>query len=87
MAKVKLDPLFVEIRGTMGNLVFKKSRRGETIITRRPCKSNTPPSEANRYARTVLAEPDLRAAYEDLGAREGKGAFAAARDAYLTGRA
>jgi hypothetical protein len=98
MAKAKLDPLFVSVSGKMGDFVFRKSKKGEAIIARRPRKSNTEPSEAqkavrdrlaeaNRYARAVIAEPDLRASYEELGARDGKGAFAAARDAYLNGKA
>jgi hypothetical protein len=98
MTKAILNPCLVALSGTLGDLVFKRSRDGEAIVARRPRKSSSRPSqaqkaqrerfrEANRYARTMLAEPDLRAAYETLAAREGKDAFAAARDAYLSGRA
>ena len=66
MAKMKLDPLFVKLSGIMGEFVFKKSKRGEAIVSRRPRKSNTRPSEAQKanrerfklaiaYARAAIA--------------------------------
>jgi hypothetical protein len=98
MAKIKLDPIFVGISGTIGDIVFRKSKNGETIISRRPRKSNAKPSEAqkaqrqrltqaNAYAKAALADPDLRAVYEEIAAQEGTGAFTAARNDYLKGKA
>jgi hypothetical protein len=98
MAKVKLDPLFLGISGTMGDFVFRRSKNGEVIISQRPRKSNTPPSEAqqaqrqrfaeaNKYARAALTDSALRAVYEEIAAEEGISAFAAARADYFKGKA
>jgi hypothetical protein len=97
MAKVKLNPLIVEVTGTMGGFVFRKSRRGEAIVSRRPQKSNTAPSEAQKaqrerfklaiaYARAAMEDPAVRAVYETLAVKEGKGAFAAAQSDYFNGK-
>jgi hypothetical protein len=96
MAKIKLDPLFAAISGTIGDFVFKKSRKGEAIVARRPKKSNAEPSEAqkaqrerfklaNAYAKAAMADPDVRAFYEERAAEEGQGAFALARIDYFNG--
>jgi hypothetical protein len=96
MAKIKLHPLFVHISGTMGVFVFKKSRTGEVIVASRPRKSNTEPSEAQKahrerfklsvaYARAALADPVVRAIYEDIALTEGMSAFTAAQSDYLRG--
>jgi hypothetical protein len=77
MKKVKLimrpavNPIFAGISGSLGDIVFRSSKNGETIIAKRPRKSNAGPSEAqkanrerfaqaNAYARAALADPDLR---------------------------
>ena len=97
MAKVKLNPLIVQVSGTMGNFVFKKSRRGEAIVASCPRKSKTEPSEAQKahrerfkqavaYARAALADPAVRTHYEERAAKEGKGAFAAAQSDYFKGK-
>jgi hypothetical protein len=38
MAIVKLDPLFKEMHGKIGDLVFRRGRNGMTIISRAPQK-------------------------------------------------
>jgi hypothetical protein len=97
MAKVKLNPLMVEVSGTMGDFVFKRSRKGEAIVARRPRKSNTEPSEAQKahrerfklaiaYARAAMADPAVRTLYEERAAKEGKSAFAAAQSDYFNGK-
>jgi hypothetical protein len=96
MAKIKLDPLFAEISGTLGDLVFKKSRNGEAIVSRRPRKSNTEPSPAQKaqrerfrlaaaYARAALADPEVGASYRERAAKEGMSPFALARADYFAG--
>jgi hypothetical protein len=96
MAKIKLDPLFAGISGTMGGLVFRTSKNGEVTVSKRPRKSNTPPSEAqqinrqrfaeaSKYASAALADPLLRAVYEEIAAQEGLSPFAVARNDYLQG--
>jgi hypothetical protein len=77
MPKIKLNPVFAEISGTMGNIVFKKSRNGQTYITSRPKKSKAKPSQAqlaqrkafaqgSDYCRTALADVATRLFYESL---------------------
>jgi hypothetical protein len=98
MAKAKLDPLFISLSGTMGDVVFRRSKRGEVIIAKRPRKSNAPLSkaqqanrqrftEASKYASAALADPALRAVYEEIAAQEGISVFAAARAGYFKGKA
>ena len=97
MPKAKLDPLFIGISGTLGDFVFRRSKRGEVIISRRPRKSNAEPSPAqkaqrerfklaNAYANAALADPDLRAIYEERAAKEQKSAFSLARTDYFDGK-
>jgi hypothetical protein len=97
MAKIKLDPLFAGISGTIGDLVFKRTANGQTIVARRPRKSNAEPSPAQKaqrerfklasaYAKAALADPDLRAIYEERAAKVREGAFALARMDYLDGK-
>jgi hypothetical protein len=94
MAKIKMGPLVMGISGTMGDFVFRRSKSGEVIISQRPRKSNTPPSEAqqanrrrfaeaSQYAKAALADPAIREPYEELAAKQGKSAFAVARTEYL----
>ncbi len=96
MAKIKLDPMFAEISGTMGDFVFRRSRNGETIVSLRPRKSDVPPTEAQEaqrerlkqahtYARAAMADPALHALYEELAAKEGKSPYKMAQSDYLTG--
>ena len=78
MAKIKLNPLFQEFSGTMGDFVFKKSKKkGEAIVSLRPRKSNAKPSEAqkaqrerikeaNVYVQAAMEDPDMRAFYEEI---------------------
>ena len=97
MAKVMLDPLFAGLSGTMGDLVFKRTRNGQTIVCQRPRKSNAEPSPAQKaqrerfklagaYAKAALADPDLRAFYEERAEKEGQSAFALARTDYFDGK-
>ena len=97
MAKIKLDPLFAEISGTMGDIVFRRSKNGETIISSRPRKSNAKPSEAQQaqrerfiqaheYARAAMADPTLCALYEELAAKEGMSPYTMAHSDYLNGK-
>jgi hypothetical protein len=96
MAKIKLDPLFAEISGTLGDLVFKRSRNGQTIVSKRPRKSSAEPSPAQlaqrerfrlaaAYATAALADPELGALYRERAAKAGMSAYALARTDYLQG--
>ena len=96
MAKVMLDPLFSGMSGRMGDFVFRTSKNGQVTVSRRPRKPVAAPSEAqkanrqrfvkaNNYARAALADPDLRAVYENIAAQDGVSAFAAVRADYYKG--
>jgi hypothetical protein len=80
MAKIKLNPLFAEMRGKMGNIVIKQSKNGQPFIAALPQKSKKAPSQAqlahrqafamaSEYASTALADEGTRAFYEDLARR------------------
>jgi hypothetical protein len=80
----------------MGEFVFRTSKNGQVTVSHRPRKSNTPPSaaqlaqqrrfgEASKYASAALADPDLRAVYEEIAAEEKISAHAAARRDFLKG--
>jgi len=80
MAKVVLHPWILEMRGTLGDLVFKKSPQGKMIVAKRPDMSNvkwTPAQKAHRqrfreasaYATEALADPKVRRRYEKRAAK------------------
>ena len=79
MARVKLNPIIDQVRGKIGDLVFR-SYGGETILSRLPDLSGGVPTarqEAQRvrfrdaafYGRVVLEDPPARAFYEEVAAR------------------
>src|SRR6266508_1090902 len=77
MAKVKLNPAFLEFRGTMGDMVFKK-RNGKIYVSMKPQGDQThEPSEAQlacrqvfkqagEFTKVAIADETLRAFYERL---------------------
>ena len=94
MPKIKLNPMFAEVSGTMGGLVFKKSKRGEAIVASRPRKSSAAPSEAQKaqrqrfadavaYAHHALKDEELAAVYRLAGMEKGLTAFNAAVTDFL----
>jgi hypothetical protein len=97
MPKVRLNPLIEEIHGTIYDVVFKKSPKGNMIVTKRPDMSNVEWSEAQTaqrarfkqavaYARAALAEPKLRARYEKRAKRQHKRAWDVAMADYFEGK-
>jgi hypothetical protein len=96
MPKAKLHPLFKEIRGTVGGLVFKRSNKGEVIIAQRPRKPSAEPSEAQKahrqrfkeaaaYAKAALADPTIRAYYEEQALQLKKPPYSLAVGDYMQG--
>ncbi len=86
MPKVKLHPLIEEIHGTMYDVVFKKSPKGNMIVTKRPDMSRVKWSKAQKeqrqrfkeavaFAKAALADPKLRAHYEKRAQQQGKRAW------------
>lgn len=97
MPKVRLAPFVEEIHGTLNGLVFKRSPKGNTIITKRPDMSNvkwSPAQKANRqrmaqanqYAAAAMADPDIRAVYEQRAAEEHRVPYRLAISDYYRGR-
>jgi hypothetical protein len=65
MAIVKLDPLFKDLHGKIGDLVFRRGRNGLTIISRAPQKKQPKTRKARkaREAETVLKRQRMDAAH------------------------
>jgi len=85
MAKVKLNPVLEQIRGQVGELVFKHYG-DEVIVGRKPDRSGVLPSDiqlehqerfrqAVLYGRLVMADPEMKANYEKAAKAKGKPLF------------
>ena len=94
MAKVKLNPMFEEVHGKFGDMVFRRMRNGRLSLIRKADMSKvkwSPAQQANRqrfreavaYARQALANPQLRATYEAVAAQTGKRPIEVAISDYL----
>jgi hypothetical protein len=97
MAKVKLNPLLQEIHGKVGDLVFRRTPGGETIVYEAPKKSrgNTRYAqkvqqhhlkEAHAYARSAMADPEIKARFEEEAKKEKKSAYLLALSKYWKAR-
>ena len=85
MAKVRLNPILEQLRGQVGDLVFK--RYGErVIISRKPDMEGQEWSEAQTahrerfrqatiYGKMVMADPQAKAIYEEAARAKGKPVF------------
>ena len=58
MAKVKLNPMFEQVSGQVGDLVFKRYY-DEVIVARKPALGEIEPSEAQLAAREQFREAAL----------------------------
>ena len=85
MAKVKLNPILEQLRGKVGDLVFKRFG-DEIIISRTPDMEGREWSEAQLaarerfrqasvYGKMVMADPDTKAVYEEAAQRRGQPMF------------
>ena len=86
MAKIKLNPIVEEVSGGIGNLVFRASN-GKTVLCRKPDVSDNEVTEnqaahrerfrqAVAYGRSVMADEDMRAIYDQVAERKGMPVFA-----------
>jgi hypothetical protein len=86
MAKIKLNPIVEEMSGGFGNIVFRASK-GKTVMCRKPDFSNVELSDnqaehrerfrrAVAFGRSVMADPELRAMYEQASERKDIPVFA-----------
>jgi len=97
MAKVELNPALQEIRGQLGNFVFRRTRGGQIGLMAKPNMSKvvwSPAQIAHRerfrqaaqYAKAALADPTARAAYERQAAASGKRPYDLAISDFFKGR-
>jgi hypothetical protein len=86
MAKVKLNPILEQVRGQVGDLVFKRYGEG-VVISRKPDVSDKAWSEAQLaqrerfrqatlYGKMVVADPATKALYDEAAEARGKPVFA-----------
>jgi hypothetical protein len=102
MAKATLQPWIIGskvikgFRGKVGDLVFRQSPSGETIVSKAPDMSAVEWSPAQRdhrqrfkaaiaYANAAMADPDARAVYEKQAAEKNKRPFRLAVSDYFKG--
>ncbi len=88
MARVKTNPVFEQVRGKVGDLVFK--RYGDRVImARKPDLSDQKPTEAQLaqreqvrqaalYGKMVMADPETKSLYEDAAQAKGVPVFSLA---------
>jgi len=72
--KVKLNPVFEQVRGQLGELVFRELR-GKTVASRKPTVTGEPTvdqtahrerfKQAAVYGKSALADPNTRTLYEE----------------------
>ena len=97
MPKVRFHPLIVEIEGTMYDVVFKKSSKGKTIVTKRPDMTGVEWSaaqqtqrqrfaQANAYAKEAMADPKARAIYIKRAKKAKRSPFRVAFSDYFAGK-
>ena len=96
MPRVRFKQMMIEIQGTMYDVVFKKSPRGKTIVTKKPDMSKVKWSKAqknnrkrmqysNNYAKAAMADPNVREFYEARAAGEGRVPYNVALSDYWQG--
>ena len=97
MPRVRFVANIEEIHGTMYEVVFKRSPKGNMIVTKRPDMTNVEWSEAqttqrarfkqaNDYAKAAMADPKVRAIYQKRGKRMNKSAYRLAFSDHFKGR-
>ena len=93
MAKVKLNPVMEQLRGKIGDLVFRRYE-DRILVARRPNRDGLVPTagqtdhrerfrQAAAYAKGAFADPAQKALYEAAGKARRKPAFALAVGDYL----
>jgi hypothetical protein len=93
MAKVKLNPVMEQVRGKIGDLVFRRYE-DRIVVARRPNRDGLVPTtgqtdhrerfrQAAAYAQGAFADPTQKALYDAAGKARRKPAFALAVGDYL----
>jgi len=85
MAKVKTNPIIEQLRGKVGDLVFK-NYSGEVIVSRKPEMEGREPTQAQAaqreqfrqaafYGKMVMADAAAKAVYEEAAKAKGQPVF------------
>ena len=88
--------MFRELRGKLGDVVFRRGRNGKTTVTKIPNMTEVTWSEAQKahrqkfkkavaYAKSAMAAPEVWAVYQELAARKRKRAWEVAMEDYFQG--
>src|ERR1051325_4111507 len=96
MAEVIFNSMVREIHGGLEDVVYRVSSTGKTYISKRPDMSGVKWSraqkahrvrvgEANDYAHAAMADPDVRATYEERAAKENRLPYRLAFSDYFKG--
>jgi hypothetical protein len=96
MPGVILNPTIKELRGAMDDFVFRTSPNGKVYLSKRPDMSKVNWSNAQKesrqrfkdassYARAALADPQVRAIYEERAVQEHRIPYRVALSDYLKG--
>ena len=96
MAKVTLNPIIREMHGKTGNLVFRRSRKGDVYAIKRADMSGVKWSKAQKehrlrfkkataYAKAAMAKPTVRAQYEKIALKQRRSPFFVAVSDYFKG--
>jgi len=97
MPKVKLAPHLEEVHGTLYDLVFKKTAKGEIIATKKPDMSRvkwSKPQKTNREhmsnaitaAQIAFLDPKVKARYERKAKKLGRRAWNLALSDAMNGK-
>ncbi len=90
MAKVRLNPLIQGIHGRIGDLIFRDSANGETIVYKAPERTDTaaesqphPFTAAHAFARSTMDDPEMKAYYEREAQKKHRSAYRMALSNYF----
>lgn len=97
MAKIILNPMIKELRGKMGDVVYRVSPSGKQTVMKAPDMSKVKWSKAQKdnrkrfkqaiaYARAAMADPKVSKIYEKRAAKQNKRPFHLAVSDYFKGK-
>ncbi len=94
MAKLKMNGIFSDLHGKVGDLVFRRGPNGQTIVYQAPDISQVEYSEAqlaqqgrigeaHAYSRAAMIDPEMRAFYEQEARKKNKTPYKVAFQNYF----
>jgi hypothetical protein len=97
MAEITLNPMIQTIHGKYGGLVFRRGPRGKTFLIKLADMSHVKWSDAqtrhrqqfkaaNEYARAAMANPEMRARYEEMAREQNRRPYRLAVSDYFKNR-